>query len=284
MSADWSAVPSASAFPAIGAVLQPQQQADDRTVSGIVFAHTAHPSTRTIGGAASGTGKNSTNSSSSSSRGGKSRHVSGAVVSSIGNDRGSSGVVEVVGGAGGDDDDTRGSDSTTQLDTNLARQGSNFGLPIALHLTILMHGGIGIIEVGLARLANILCLGDCWLEAAEHISSSSLRLFCLPFLSLSLCLFLHFRSLWSLPSCTIVRSTGSQSSWEEAVIPQILDDHPLVRAISTQGRKGMWMKHVKVAPSRTKPRLPPRPSQRRGPPSPRESYQCSTVPNRMTAT
>ncbi len=32
-------------------------------------------------------------------------------------------------------------------DTNLARQGSNFGLPIALQLTLLMKGAIGIAEV-----------------------------------------------------------------------------------------------------------------------------------------
>ena len=33
------------------------------------------------------------------------------------------------------------------METNLARQGSNFGLPIALHLTVLMQGSIGLVEV-----------------------------------------------------------------------------------------------------------------------------------------
>ena len=33
------------------------------------------------------------------------------------------------------------------MDTNLARQGSNFGLPIALQLVKLMEGGVGILEV-----------------------------------------------------------------------------------------------------------------------------------------
>ncbi len=42
---------------------------------------------------------------------------------------------------------TRASGTATQADTNLARQGSNFGLPIALNLTMLMEGGIGIVEV-----------------------------------------------------------------------------------------------------------------------------------------
>ena len=42
---------------------------------------------------------------------------------------------------------SRASGTATQADTNLARQGSNFGLPIALNLTMLMEGGIGIVEV-----------------------------------------------------------------------------------------------------------------------------------------
>ena len=36
---------------------------------------------------------------------------------------------------------------SVDVDTSLARQGSNFGLPIALNLAMLMGGGIGIIEV-----------------------------------------------------------------------------------------------------------------------------------------
>ena len=40
-----------------------------------------------------------------------------------------------------------GSSTTTDAETNLARRGSNFGLPIALHITILMKGSIGIAEV-----------------------------------------------------------------------------------------------------------------------------------------
>ena len=35
----------------------------------------------------------------------------------------------------------------SDMDTRLARQGSKFGLPIALQLTLLMKGGIGIAEV-----------------------------------------------------------------------------------------------------------------------------------------
>jgi hypothetical protein len=36
--------------------------------------------------------------------------------------------------------------TATDMETNLARQGSNFGLPIALQLAVLMKGGIGIVE------------------------------------------------------------------------------------------------------------------------------------------
>ena len=43
--------------------------------------------------------------------------------------------------------------SATDVDTSLARHGSNFGLPIALNLTLLMKGGIGIAEVGLKHAA-----------------------------------------------------------------------------------------------------------------------------------
>ena len=36
------------------------------------------------------------------------------------------------------------------IDTAMARHGSNFGLPIALHLVRLMKGSVGISEVGVA--------------------------------------------------------------------------------------------------------------------------------------
>ena len=46
--------------------------------------------------------------------------------------------------------------SLVDADTNLARHGSNFGLPIALNLTLLMKGGIGIAEVRQATRAVAL--------------------------------------------------------------------------------------------------------------------------------
>ena len=49
--------------------------------------------------------------------------------------------------------------TATAMETNLARQGSNFGLPIALHLAVLMKGGIGIVEVGVC--AGLLLLEGC---------------------------------------------------------------------------------------------------------------------------
>ncbi len=47
----------------------------------------------------------------------------------------------------GDHEGSSAGKSMRNIDTNLARQGSNFGLPIALNLTRLMQGGIGIVEV-----------------------------------------------------------------------------------------------------------------------------------------
>jgi hypothetical protein len=51
---------------------------------------------------------------------------------------------------------------TTSVDdmvTSLARQGSNFGLPIALQLALLMKGGIGLARV---RLWSCLRRRECW--------------------------------------------------------------------------------------------------------------------------
>ena len=54
-----------------------------------------------------------------------------------------------------DESASKGSHSATDVETNLARQGSNFGLPIALNLTILMGGAIGITEVSPSRLRQV---------------------------------------------------------------------------------------------------------------------------------
>jgi hypothetical protein len=54
--------------------------------------------------------------------------------------------------------------TATAMETNLARQGSNFGLPIALHLAVLMKGGIGIVEVRVCAgllLPSLLLLCGC---------------------------------------------------------------------------------------------------------------------------
>ena len=45
--------------------------------------------------------------------------------------------------------------SVHDADTHAARHGSNFGLPIALHLTKLMQGSIGITEVNVTIMMNV---------------------------------------------------------------------------------------------------------------------------------
>ena len=42
---------------------------------------------------------------------------------------------------------SRGVSTTMPLDTELARRGSNFGLPIALQLTTLLGGSVGLVSV-----------------------------------------------------------------------------------------------------------------------------------------
>jgi hypothetical protein len=52
-------------------------------------------------------------------------------------------------------------DRAQQLDTQLALQGSNFGLPIALQLCKLMGGAIGIMSVGTCRSCSpVACLSS----------------------------------------------------------------------------------------------------------------------------
>ncbi len=61
----------------------------------------------------------------------------------------------------------------TDEDTRIAKKGSNFGLPIALHLTALMRGGIGLLRVRDCP-APSPSLTVCW-HATLAVSGSWLR-------------------------------------------------------------------------------------------------------------
>jgi hypothetical protein len=69
--------------------------------------------------------------------------------------------------------------SATAMETNLARQGSNFGLPIALHLAVLMRGGIGIVEVGPRGLRPCMACPSLMRHSHAAVSWNHLWLYCL---------------------------------------------------------------------------------------------------------